>query len=75
MKNARIHVPNLTASRVSRLLLFVPNLIGGQNVPKIYQSHKIYAPKGVGALYVRKGTAIDNFVHGAGQEGGKESGY
>jgi cysteine desulfurase len=34
---------------------------------------KIYAPKGVGALYVRKGTAIDNFVHGAGQEEGKKS--
>ena len=36
--------------------------------------HKIYAPKGVGALYVRKGTAIDNFVHGAGQEGGRRAG-
>lgn len=29
----------LTASRASRLPLCVPNLIGGQNVPKIYQSH------------------------------------
>ena len=36
--------------------------------------HKIYAPKGVGALYVRKGTAIDNFVHGAGQKGGRRAG-
>jgi len=37
-------------------------------------SHKIYAPKGVGVLYVRKGTAIDNFVHGAGQEMGRRAG-
>ena len=36
--------------------------------------HKIYAPKGVGALYFRKGTAIDNFVHGAGQEMGRRAG-
>lgn len=36
--------------------------------------HKIYAPKGVGALYVRKGTAIENFVHGAGQEMGMRAG-
>jgi cysteine desulfurase len=36
--------------------------------------HKIYAPKGVGALYVREGTAIDNFLHGAGQEMGRRAG-
>lgn len=36
--------------------------------------HKVYAPKGVGALYVRKGTAIDSFVHGAGQERGRRAG-
>ena len=36
--------------------------------------HKIYAPKGVGALYIRKGTVIDNFVHGAGQEMGMRAG-
>lgn len=36
--------------------------------------HKIYAPKGVGALYIREGTTIDNFVHGAGQERGRRAG-
>ena len=36
--------------------------------------HKIYAPKGIGALYVRKRTVIDNFVHGAGQEMGRRTG-
>jgi cysteine desulfurase len=32
--------------------------------------HKLYAPKGIGALYVRKGTKIGNLMHGAGQEKG-----
>lgn len=32
--------------------------------------HKIYAPKGIGVLYVRKGVQIDQLMFGAGQEGG-----
>ncbi len=36
-------------------------------------SHKIYGPKGVGALYVRKGTAIAPLLHGGGQENGLRS--
>lgn len=36
--------------------------------------HKLYAPKGVGALYVRTGVVLDPFVHGAGQEGGRRAG-
>jgi cysteine desulfurase len=36
--------------------------------------HKLYAPKGVGALYVRRGTRIEPFVHGAGHEHGRRAG-
>ncbi len=32
--------------------------------------HKLYAPKGIGALFVRKGTRIENLMFGAGQEKG-----
>lgn len=37
-------------------------------------SHKIYGPKGVGALYVRKGTRIESLMHGGGHERGKRAG-
>ncbi len=36
--------------------------------------HKLYAPKGIGALFIRKGTGIDPLVHGAGQEKGRRAG-
>jgi cysteine desulfurase len=36
--------------------------------------HKLYAPKGVGALYVRRGVKLTNLIHGAGHEGGRRAG-
>lgn len=36
--------------------------------------HKMYAPKGVGALFMRKGLKIEPFMHGAGQESGRRAG-
>ncbi len=37
-------------------------------------SHKIYGPKGAGALYVRSGIAIEPLIHGGGQERQRRSG-
>jgi len=36
--------------------------------------HKLYAPKGVGALYVREGVKLEPLIHGAGHEGGRRAG-
>jgi cysteine desulfurase len=36
--------------------------------------HKVYAPKGIGALYVRRGIEIEPLIHGAGHEGGRRAG-
>lgn len=36
-------------------------------------SHKLYGPKGVGALYIRKGIQLEPFTHGGGHERGLRS--
>lgn len=36
--------------------------------------HKMYAPKGIGALFIRQGVEIEPFMHGAGQEYGRRAG-
>jgi cysteine desulfurase len=36
--------------------------------------HKMYAPKGVGALYIRQGITLEPLLHGAGQEAGLRAG-
>jgi len=36
--------------------------------------HKVYAPKGIGALYIRAGIEIEPLIHGAGHEMGKRAG-
>jgi cysteine desulfurase len=37
-------------------------------------AHKLYGPKGVGALYIRKGTRLENIMQGGGHERGLRSG-
>ena len=36
--------------------------------------HKLYAPKGVGLFYVRRGVTLEPLIHGAGHEGGRRAG-
>jgi len=39
-----------------------------------FAGHKVYAPKGVGVLYIRQGLDIENLIHGGHQEGGRRAG-
>ena len=36
--------------------------------------HKVYAPKGVGALYIRDGVSLEPLIHGASHESGRRAG-
>lgn len=36
--------------------------------------HKIYGPKGIGVLYIRKGVKMERLIHGGGQERGRRAG-
>jgi cysteine desulfurase len=36
--------------------------------------HKVYAPKGIGALYIRRGIEMEPLIHGAGHESGRRAG-
>jgi cysteine desulfurase len=36
--------------------------------------HKLYGPKGIGALYIRQGVSLEPFMHGAGHESGRRAG-
>ena len=37
-------------------------------------AHKIYGPKGIGALFIRKGIVVERMLHGGGQERGRRAG-
>ena len=36
--------------------------------------HKLYAPKGIGALFIRRGVTLEPLIHGAGHESGRRAG-
>ncbi|MEN6444403.1 MAG: cysteine desulfurase NifS [Methanoregula sp.] len=49
--------------------------VNEQNIDLLSLSaHKFYGPKGVGALYIRKGVRIVNLIHGGGQERKRRAG-
>jgi len=53
----------------------IPIDIGSLNVDLAsFAGHKVYSPKGVGALYIREGLEIDNLIHGGHQEDGRRAG-
>ncbi len=47
----------------------IPSRVNELNADMMAMSaHKLYGPKGVGALYLRKGTKVTSFIHGGEQE-------
>jgi cysteine desulfurase len=52
----------------------IPVRVDDLNVDLLSLSgHKFYGPKGIGALYIRKGTRIERFLHGGDQEKGRRA--
>jgi cysteine desulfurase len=64
-RQARIIVHSYAVQAIGKIAVNVDNL--GVDLLSI-AGHKFYAPKGVGALYVRAGTPIEPIVFGGGQE-------
>jgi cysteine desulfurase len=53
----------------------IPTLVDDLRVDLLtVAGHKLYAPKGIGALFIRSGIKINTYLHGAGQEGGRRAG-
>ena len=53
----------------------IPTSVGELGVDLLtVAAHKLYAPKGIGALYVRRGLQIEPLIYGGGQESGRRAG-
>lgn len=53
----------------------IPTKVGELGVDLLsVAGHKLYGPKGVGALYIRAGVQIEPLIHGAGHESGRRAG-
>ena len=70
-RQAGVHLHTDAVQAVGRIPVDVQAL--GVDLLSI-SAHKLYGPKGIGALYIRKGTRISPILWGGGQERGKRSG-
>ena len=53
----------------------IPLDVKAMNIDMLSMSgHKFHGPKGIGALYIRKGVKIDQYLHGGAQERGQRAG-
>lgn len=53
----------------------IPTLVNDLGVDLLTMAgHKLYAPKGIGALYVRRGLQLEPVIYGGGQESGRRAG-
>ncbi len=53
----------------------VPIDVKAMNIDMLSMSgHKFHGPKGIGALYIKKGLRLDNLIHGGAQEQGRRAG-
>ena len=59
------------AQSVGKIPVEVPRL--GVDLLSV-AGHKLYAPKGVGALYIRKGIQLEQLIHGANHESNRRAG-
>ena len=70
-KGRNIHFHTDAAQAVGKIPVDVEEL--GVDLLTL-SAHKVHGPKGVGALYLRKGVHLESLIHGGGQEGGIRSG-
>ncbi|MCY2995356.1 MAG: cysteine desulfurase family protein [Planctomycetota bacterium] len=68
-RNVRLHTD--AAQTFGKIPTFVDEL--GVDLLSL-AGHKCYAPKGIGALYIRRGVRLEPVLHGAGHEGGLRPG-